>query len=414
MLASFMTGLRCRECARPYPKEAVHVCEFCFGPLECVYDYGGIRRAISRDVIERRAPTMWRYRELLPVDLAPTVGLSVGMTPLVRADRLAERLGVRELWLKNDAVCHPSLSFKDRVVAVALNKARELGFDTVACASTGNLANSVAANAAACGMKAVVFIPYDLEPSKILGTSIYGARVVGIRGTYDEVNRLCSEIAGKYSWAFVNINLRPYYSEGSKTYAFEVLEQLGWRAPQHFVVPMAGGSLVTKIGRAMREFVELGLIEPARTKIHGGQGRGCAPIAEAVLAGRDFCVPVKRPTTIAKSLAIGNPADGYYAIKTIRDSGGSAHAATDEEIVDAIELLAHTEGVFTETAGGVTLATARKLIEDGCIARDDSIVVAITGQGLKTQEAVAPRLLAPPMIDPRLAEFDALEKENKA
>ncbi|MEK6608841.1 MAG: threonine synthase [Myxococcota bacterium] len=410
---TFATGLKCRECGRAYAKEPIHVCEFCFGPLEVVYDYGGIRRAISREVIERRAPNMWRYRELLPLDGPPTVGADVGMTPLVRADRLASRLGVRECWVKNDAVCHPTLSFKDRVVAVALSKAREFGYDVVACASTGNLANSVAANAAACGMKAYVFIPLDLEQGKVLGTLIYGARVIGIRGTYDEVNRLCSEISGKYPWAFVNINIRPFYAEGSKAFGYEILEQLGWRAPDHVVVPMAGGSLVTKIGKAIREFRDLGLIDRAQTKIHGAQGDGCAPIVSAVRAGRELFVPVKQPRTLAKSLAIGNPADGYYAQKTIRESGGWAAAATDDEIVDAMKLLAETEGIFTETAGGVTLAATRKLVAEGRIGAGDSVVVSITGNGLKVQEAVAGKIGEATVIGPRLSEFDALVKHDE-
>lgn len=407
-MSSFAKSLRCRECAREYPKKATHVCEFCFGPLEVAYDYQAIGRATTRDTIVSRPSNMWRYRELLPLDRAPTTALEVGMTPLIRARRLAERLGVKELWIKNDAVCHPSLSFKDRVVSVALNKALELGFSVVGCASTGNLANSVAANSAACGLRAYVLIPHDLEQAKVLGTLVYGARVVAIRGTYDDVNRLCSEIADKHGWGFVNVNLRPYYSDGSKTYAYEVLEQLGWRAPDHIVAPMAGGSLVTKIGKAIHEFHELGWIETAHTQIHGAQGDGCAPIVEAVLDGRDVITPIKQPRTLAKSLAIGNPADGYYAVQTIRESRGWAHAATDQQIVDGIRLLAESEGIFTETAGGVTVAATRVLIESGRIGPRESVVICITGQGLKTQEAIAGQLPVPPLIGPRLAEFDHL------
>jgi len=333
------------------------------------------------------------------------------MTPLVRADRLAKRLGVRELWVKNDAVCFPSLSFKDRVVSVALSKAIELGMDTVGCASTGNLANSVAANAAAAGLTAYVLIPEDLEAQKILATIVYGARVIGIRGTYDDVNRLCSEIAGKHGWGFVNVNLRPFYAEGSKTFAYEMIEQLGWRAPDHIVAPMAGGSLVTKIRKALGELDKLGLTDGAsRARIHGAQAAGCAPIVTAVREGQEHIRPVKKPDTIAKSLAIGNPADGFYAAQAIRDSGGHAAAATDAEIVAAMRLLAETEGIFTETAGGVTLAATQRLIAEGRIGAGDSVAICITGQGLKTTEPLAPSLPRPPVIAAKLSEFDALKE----
>ena len=408
----FARALRCRECGHEYEKAPVHVCELCFGPLEVAYDYDGIQRVLTREVIARRPTTMWRYAELLPLDRAPTVGAQVGWTPLVRADRLARRLGVAELWVKNDAVSFPTLSFKDRVVAVALSKAVELGFDTVACASTGNLANSVAANAAAAGLRAYVFIPHDLEASKVLGTLVYGARVVGIRGTYDEVNRLCSEIGGKRAWGFANINLRPFYAEGSKSYAYEIAEQLGWRTPDHVVAPMAGGSLVTKIRKAFVELDKLGLTDgAARTRIHGAQAAGCAPIVEAVRAGRELIKPVKTPTTIAKSLAIGNPADGFYAVRAIKESGGHAAAPSDDEIVAAIRLLAETEGIFTETAGGVTLAAAQHLVREGRIGAGDSVVVCVTGQGLKTMDPLVPVLPAPPVIAARLADFEALVKD---
>jgi threonine synthase len=411
---TFVTALRCRECGNEYPKAAVHVCEFCFGPLEVAYDYAAIGRVLTRALIESRPPTMWRYAELLPLDGPPAVGLETGMTPLVRADRLARRLGVRELWVKNDAVSYPTLSFKDRVVSVAISKAIELGIKIVACASTGNLANATAAQAAAAGLPAVVLIPYDLEPAKILGTSIYGARVVGVKGTYDDVNRLCSEIAGKYGWGFVNVNLRPFYAEGSKSYGYEVAEQLGWRAPAHIVVPMAGGSLVTKIGKAFGELEKLGLLQSGgarKTRIHGAQAAGCAPIIDMVLENREQVRPVKTPTSIAKSLAIGNPADGFYARQTIIGSGGWAAKPDDEEIVSAMRLLAETEGIFTETAGGVTLGAAIRLIEQGKIGKEDGpIVLCVTGNGMKTQDPLVGKLPEPPLIGPRLGDFEQLEK----
>jgi threonine synthase len=409
-------ALKCRECGQEVAKAAVHVCELCFGPLEVAYDYDAIRRRLTREEIARRPTSMWRYAELLPLDGPATVGAQVGWTPLVRADRLAKRLGVRELWVKNDAVSFPSLSFKDRVVAVALSKAVELGFDTVACASTGNLANSVAANAAAAGLKAFVFIPHDLEASKVLGTQVYGAEVIGIRGTYDEVNRLCSEIGGKYGWGFVNINLRPFYSEGSKSYAFEIAEQLGWRTPDHVVAPMAGGSLIVKIRKAFVELAKLGLVDEEGalgTKIHGAQAAGCAPIVDAVRAGRELIKPVKQPKTIAKSLAIGNPADGYYAVKTMKETGGFGAAPEDDEIVAGIRLLAESEGIFTETAGGVTVAATQRLIAEGRIGAGDSVVICVTGQGLKTTDPLVPVLQPPPVIGAKLAEFDSLLKKKE-
>lgn len=408
---SYVLGLKCRECGRKYPKEPIHVCEFCFGPLEVDYDYAEIKKVLTRRMIAERPFTMWRYKELLPLDEEPHIGLWVGGTPLIQADRLAKALGVSKLYLKNDGVNFPTLSFKDRVVSVALSKAREFGFQVVACASTGNLANSVAALAATNNLKSYVFIPADLEQGKVLGTLIYGTNLIGIKGTYDEVNRLCSEIAGKYGWAFVNINIRPYYAEGSKTFGFEVAEQLGWQLPQHIVVPMAGGSLITKIGKAFHELQQLGLVEPATCRIYGAQAAGCAPIVTAVKEKTDLIKPV-RPHTIAKSLAIGNPADGYYALKTIRDSGGWAEEVSDEEIIEAIKLLAETEGIFTETAGGVTLGVAKKLISQGRIPKDEKIVVAITGNGLKTQEALQGKVELNKVINAKLTEFDALLKEK--
>jgi threonine synthase len=402
-----MKALKCRECGREYPLTATHVCEFDFGPLEVAYDYERIKRSLSRATILSRPQTMWRYRELLPVVLEPTVGFQVGFTPLVKADRLAKALGIRELWVKNDTVNYPSLSFKDRVVSVALSRARELGFDTVACASTGNLANSVAANAAAAGLKAYVFIPIDLEQGKILNSLIYGAKVVGIKGHYDEVNRLCAEIAGKYGWAFVNVNMRPYYAEGSKSMGFEIVEQLGWRIPNHTVVCMASGSLLTKIHKSYQEMVKLGLTDKADYQIHGAQATGCSPISTAQKAGLDFFKPVK-PNTIAKSLAIGTPADGFYALKTMKDTGGCAEDVTDDEIRESIKLLAECEGIFAETAGGVTVGVAKKLIAAGKIPAKDSAVLCITGNGLKTLDAVNGYAGQAHEIKPSLREFEAL------
>jgi threonine synthase len=404
---SYVKALKCRECGREYPKEPVNICEFCFGPLEVVYQYEEIRKALSREVIASRPQNMWRYSELLPLDDNPTVGFDVGFTPLVRADNLAKALGVSELYLKNDAVSHPSLSFKDRVVAVAVSKAKEFGFDTVACASTGNLANAVAASAASAGLESYIFIPADLEQGKVIGTQIYGTHLVGVQGSYDDVNRLCTEIADKYPWAFVNINIRPFYAEGSKTFGYEIVEQLGWVVPKHIVIPMAGGSLITKVSKSFKELEKMGLIEGCDTKLYGAQAMGCSPIVTAVKKETDLFRPVK-PNTIAKSLAIGNPADGFYAIQTINESGGWGEEATDEEIVEAMKLLAETEGIFTETAGGVTVGATKKLIEQGRIPRDESIVISITGNGLKTQEALIGNLTEQEIIDSKLSSFEAL------
>jgi threonine synthase len=403
----YMRALKCRECGREYPLTATHVCEFDFGPLEVVYDYDRIRKSLTRAAIQSRPKSMWRYRELLPVAGDPTVGLQVGFTPLIKADRLARRLGIRELWIKNDTVNYPSLSFKDRVVSVALSRARELGFDTVACASTGNLANSVAANAAAAGLKAYVFIPTDLEQGKIVNSLIYGANVIGIKGHYDEVNRLCAEIAGKFGWAFVNVNMRPYYAEGSKSMGYEIIEQLDWSVPRHTVVCMASGSLLTKIHKSYQEFIRLGLAPATDYLIHGAQATGCSPIATAQKAGLDFFKPVK-PNTIAKSLAIGTPADGFYALKVMKETGGAAEDVTDDEIREGIRWLAETEGIFAETAGGVTVGVARKLIASGQIPHNDSAVLCITGNGLKTLDAVNGHVGQPREIRPSLREFEAL------
>ncbi|MDO8643826.1 MAG: threonine synthase [bacterium] len=404
---SFTKGLKCRECQTEYPKQPIHVCEYCFGPLEVVYHYDKIAKSLNRKVIEGREPTMWRYRELLPIDGEPTVGSQVGFTPLIKAHNLAKALKVKEVYVKNDAVNYPTLSFKDRVVSVALSKAKEFGYKVVACASTGNLANSVAANAASAGLKSFIFIPHDLEQGKVLGTLVYGTTLVGIKGNYDEVNRLCSEIGAKYNWAFVNINIRPYYAEGSKSLAYEVMEQLGWRAPDNIVSPMAGGSLITKIWKAINEFQKLGLIPKKQTRVFGAQATGCSPITTAVKKNWPLFKPVK-PHTICKSLAIGNPADGFYSMGVMHDSGGWGEDVTDPEIVEAIKLLAETEGIFAETAGGVTVGVAKKLIEQGKIRKDESLVLCITGNGLKTQEAIARDVGAPHLIGPTLKEFDHL------
>ncbi len=402
----YFSNLKCRECGRLYPKQAIHVCDYDFGPLEAAYDYDAIKPVLTRAAIESRPHSMWRYRELLPIDGEPTVGCQVGFTPLVKADRLAKALGVSELWVKNDTVNYPTLSFKDRVVSVALSRARELGFKVVACASTGNLANSVAANAASAGLKSYVLIPADLEQGKVLGSLVYGTQVIAIEGPYDQVNRLCSEIAGKYGWGFVNVNLRPYYAEGSKTMGFEIAEQLGWKIPKNTVIPMASGSLLTKIHKAYKEFALLGLVADTPFRVFGAQARGCAPISHALKRGTDIVKPVPKPDTIVKSLAIGTPADGYYAIHAMNQTGGYAEDCTDDEVVEGIRLLAECEGIFAETAGGVTVACARKLVESGKLPRDESIVLCITGHGLKTQEAITGKCGQPRTIKPSLREFE--------
>lgn len=408
---SYVKGLKCRECGRHYPKEALYVCEYCFASLEVDYDYEAIKRSLTKEKIERGPKSLWRYRELLPIDGEPTVGLFSGDTPLIRASRLEKEWGMRELYVKDDSVCHPSLSFKDRVVAVALSKAKEFGFDTAACASTGNLANAVAAHAARAGLERYIFIPAGLEMGKIVSSLVYEANLIAVRGNYDEVNRLCTEIASKYGWAFVNINIRPYYAEGSKTLCYEVVEQLGWRAPDHIVSPAAGGSLITKIWKALKELRLLGFIPEVKTRVHCAQPAGCAPIATAIMQASEMVKPVK-PQTIAKSLAIGNPADGYYAKDAVNESGGFADVATDDEIREGIKLLARTEGVFTETAGGVTVAVTKKLIDAGRISRSDCVVMAITGNGLKTQEAVQDHIGEPVLIEPTLASFEAVNKRG--
>ena len=406
-----MRALKCRECGREYPLEATHVCEFDFGPLEVAYDYDKIKKSMTKAALAKRPQTMWRFRELLPVADEPTVGTRVGYTPLIKADRLAKWLGVREVWVKNDAVNYPTLSFKDRVVSVALSRAKELGFETIACASTGNLANSVAANAASAGLDAFVFIPADLEEGKIINSLIYGARVVGIRGHYDEVNRLCAEIAGKYGWAFVNVNMRPYYAEGSKSMAYEIAEQLDWKLPQHTVVPMASGSLLTKIHKGYQELIKLGLAKDSKPVVHGAQATGCSPISAAYKQGMDFFKPVK-PDTIAKSLAIGTPADGFYALKVMKETGGASDDVSDDEIREAMSALAECEGIFTETAGGVTVGTAKKLVASGKIPAEDSVVLCVTGNGLKTLDAVQGHVGKPAGIKPSLREFEQLMEKD--
>lgn len=409
----FVKSLKCRECERTYPKEAIHVCSFCFGPLEVDYDYDAIKKVISREKIESRPPNMWRYKELLPLDGEPTVGIQAGFTPLIKADNLAKKLGVDELYVKNDSVNFPTFSFKDRVVSTALSKAKELGFDTVACATTGNLGNAVAAQAVQGNLKSYIFMPSNLEQGKVIGTSIYGTNVIGINNNYDSVNRLCSEIGDKYGWAFANINIRPYYAEGSKTYGFEIVEQLGWKAPKHVIVPMAGGSLIIKIGKAIKELAMLGIIDDADTTLYGAQASGSSPISTAVKNGWEHIKPVK-PNTIAHSIAIGNPADGYFSVKAINESGGWAEDVTDEEIVEGMKLLASTEGIFTETAGGVTVSVTKKLIEQGRIPTNESIVISITGNGLKTQEAVLGKVDELSIIDGNLKAFDELMEKKEA
>ncbi|MCL4433625.1 MAG: threonine synthase [Actinobacteria bacterium] len=383
-----VNGLKCRECGRLYPAEALHVCDFCFGPLEVDYDYDCIKERISRESIEAGPRSIWRYGPLLPVLGNDDLSMGTGFTPLVRAGRLGSELGLQSLWVKNDTA-NPTGSFKDRVVSVSLAKARELGFKVVACASTGNLANAVAAHAARGGVESLVFIPHDLEAAKVITTAVYGGHLVAVEGTYDDVNRLCAELTSEHDdWAFVNVNLRPYYAEGSKTLAFEVAEQMGWTTPDHVVVPVASGSQLTKIAKGFKELYTVGLLaeEPA-VRISGAQALGCSPVADAFRAGKDVIRPVK-PDTIAKSLAIGNPADGWYALDTVRSTGGSFASVTDGEIIEGIKLLARTEGIFAETAGGVTVASLAKLVSEGVIRPEEKVVIFVTGHGLKTVEAL--------------------------
>ena len=398
--------LRCRECGKCWENAPRSFCEDCFSPLEIAYDYDSLKKTFPRDSLAGRAWTIWRYAELLPLPENFRPSLPVGGTPLVPAPRLGKEWGVAKLYIKNDAVCFPTLSFKDRVAAVALAAAKHFGFDTVGCSSTGNLANAVAAQAVRSGLSAWIFIPADLEPAKILGTAVYGARMARIAGNYDHVNRLCAQIADKFRWGLVNVNLRPYYAEGSKTHGYEIAEQLGWRLPDNIVVPMAGGSLITKIAKAFRELTELGWVEPKPVRFFGAQATGCSPISTAVKRNLARFEPQK-PHTIARSLAIGNPADGPYALRTIRESGGWAEDASDAETVAAIRKLGETEGIFAETAGGVTTAVTEKLIREGRISPNDTTVVSITGNGLKTTDALADEFPAEEAIAPRLDAFEA-------
>ena len=398
--------LRCRECGKLWGNAPRSFCEECFSPLEIAYDYEALKSIASKEKLSGRDFNMWRYAEFLPLPEGFSFPNTVGGTPLVPSQHLAKKLGVRNLYFKNDAVCFPSLSFKDRVVATALAAAGRFGFKTVGCSSTGNLANAVAAQSAQQGFEACVFIPADLEPAKILNTAVYGARIVRINGNYDHVNRLCAQIADRFQWGLVNVNLRPYYAEGSKTHGFEIAEQLGWKLPDNVVVPMAGGSLITKIAKAFRELVTLGWVEEKPVKFFGAQATGCSPISTAVKRGLARFEPQK-PDTIARSLAIGNPADGPFAIKQIRDSGGWADDTSDREVVEAIQLLAETEGIFAETAGGVTTGVTQKLIREGRIRADETTVVCITGNGLKTTDAIAAEYPATEAIAPKLEAFEA-------
>lgn len=410
--AATFTSLICKECGAEYEPLATHVCEFCFGPLELGYDYDALRRHVTRESICAGPNSIWRYRPFLPVATDSPIDVGTGMTPLVRSNRLARRLGLKNLYIKNDAVNMPTLSFKDRVVSVALTRAKELGFTTVSCASTGNLANSTAAIAAYAGLDCCVFIPADLEAGKVLGTLIYSPTVMAVHGNYDQVNRLCCEVANTHGWGFVNINLRPYYSEGSKTLGYEVAEQLGWQLPDHIVAPLASGSLFTKIYKGFQEFIKVGLVDEKNVRFSGAQADGCSPIAAAFREGRDFVTPVK-PNTIAKSIAIGNPADGIYALDVARKTGGNIESVSDAEIIEGIKLLAETEGIFTETAGGTTIAVLKKLVEAGKIDPEESTVVYITGNGLKTQEAVNGYIGEPLTIEPKLDSFErALERSR--
>ncbi len=406
------TQLVCKECGAEYEPEATHVCEFCFGPLEVNYDYEAIKQKVSRETIEAGPNSIWRYRAFLPVATDNYIDVGTGMTPLLKSNRLARRLGLKNLYIKNDAVNMPTLSFKDRVVSVALSRARELGFTTVSCASTGNLANSTAAIAAYAGLDCCVFIPSDLEAGKVLGTLIYEPTVMAVEGNYDQVNRLCCEVANTHGWGFVNINLRPYYSEGSKTLGFEVAEQLGWKLPDHIVAPLASGSLYTKIYKGFQELIKVGLVDDKQVRFSGAQAEGCSPIAAAFKEGRDFVTPVK-PNTIAKSIAIGNPADGVYALDIAKKTQGNIELVNDAEIIEGMKLLAETEGIFTETAGGTTIAVLKKLVEAGKIDPEESTVVYITGNGLKTQEAVQGYIGEPLTIEANLDSFQrALERSR--
>jgi threonine synthase len=404
-------SLRCHLCGTKFPATALWVCDQCLGPLEVTYDYSAIAALVSRKLIESRPKNLWRYREFLPIEKEPLTGLHSGFTPLVRADRLARRLGVTDLYVKDDSVNHPTCSYKDRVVSVAATRAVELGFTVFACASTGNLANSVASHAARLGLACSVFIPDNLEAGKVTGAAVFRPRIIAVRGNYDDVNRLCTQVADRYQWGFANINLRAYYAEGAKTYGFEIAEQLGWRFPRHVVSPVAGGTLLPRILKGFTEFREVGLVEGTLPTIHAAQAAGCAPVVRALDAGLEYPEPVK-PDTIAKSIAIGNPADGFQVLRSVRSTGGSGAMVTDDEVIEGIHLLAETEGIFTEPAGGVTVAATRKLIERGAIPRTESIVICITGNGYKTAEVMNGRGIEPIRIGRSLAEFEKIEQDS--
>lgn len=406
-----LLGLQCHVCSAMFPAEALWVCGKCLGPVEPVYDYPAVQRQLTRATIEVRPKNLWRYRELLPITGEPRTGFHSGFTPLVRAQRLASELGLRELYIKDDSVNHPTLSYKDRVVSVAATRAVELGFTVFGCASTGNLANSVSAHAARLGLECFVFIPHDLEVGKVLGSAVFRPRLLAVHGNYDDVNRLCTQIADRFGWGFANINLRAYYAEGAKTLGFEIAEQLGWRFPQHIVSPVAGGTLLPRIARGLRELKDIGLVSGDLPRIHAAQAAGCAPVVRALEQGLEFPEPVK-PATLAKSIAIGNPADGFQVVRTVLETGGSGVASSDEEILAAMQLLAETEGIFTEPAGGATLAGAATLIRNGVIGADESVVVCITGNGYKTAaETLGTRLPQPVQIGRSLDEFEAYVRE---
>jgi len=408
---SALVGLQCHLCKATFPLEALYACDRCLGPLEPVYDYAAVR--LTRETIERRPKNLWRYRELLPIVGEPRTGFNSGFTPLVRCDRLARRLGVGELYIKDDSVNHPSLSYKDRVVSVAATRALELGFTVLACASTGNLANSVAAHAARLGVECCVFIPDNLEAGKLIGSAVYNPTILAIAGNYDDVNRLCSQVGDRYGWGFVNINLRSYYAEGAKTFGFEIVEQLGWRFPKHVVAPVAGGTLLPRILRGFRELREIGLVTGDLPRMYAAQAAGCAPVVRAIEAGVEHPEPV-RPDTIAKSIAIGNPADGYQVVRSVKATGGTGAAVTDEQIVQAIRLLAETEGIFTEPAGGTTMAAAIDLISRGVVPRDEPTVICVTGNGYKTTEVIAGRLAEPVHLSRRFNDFEAWVESRQA
>jgi threonine synthase len=401
-------SLRCHLCGTAFPPSALWVCDQCLGPLEVTYDYAAIARLVSRELIASRPKSLWRYREFLPIEREPLTGLYSGFTPLVRADRLAKRLGVRELYVKDDSVNHPTCSYKDRVVSIAATRAVELGFSVFACASTGNLANSVAAHAARLGLACSVFIPDNLEPGKVTGAAVYKPRIIAVRGNYDDVNRLCTQVADRYNWGFANINLRAYYAEGAKTYGFEIAEQLGWRFPRHVISPVAGGTLLPRILKGFTELREVGLVSGDLPTIHAAQAAGCAPVVRALDAGVEYPEPVK-PNTIAKSIAIGNPADGFQVLRSVRSTGGSGAMVSEEQIVEGIQLLAETEGIFTEPAGGVTVAATRQLIERGVVGGDGPIVICVTGNGYKTAEVLNGRGIEPVHIGRSLADFEAIQ-----